>query len=620
MPTPPRRSVLPHLLLVLGPLALLQTLWRLVPFPDVDPPRVINGVLVLSPAGWLETAVVAVAWTWAVTAAVAAVGGADRPVRRAFRLLPTVGGALAAGVAAVLVALLLTGLLLPAVLELIWGVVVLLAVPLTLLLVRLALVLPIAVFEDLRGMAALRAAFSGVGRHMVRIAILLLVGVLGPAVLTGWAWAEAGSLVTGSLPGLGLWLVRDLVLVLLAALQAGTFVVAYRNLPQPRPVLAPSAVGDRVRPTGWAALVLGLVALLLPTLLAGAGVATRRLPELSVQPAQYGSLAALAWPAGRHPVLVSQSAIHDCTDDTCRTSRRTELPLSLQDAEGTTIAADGSVYALTVDRLAYCDPQRTCRRARGPLPAFGFERVAAVALAPDGQLLIAVAEPRGDSARRLGPSRQEDMGLRLIRCRDLDCAAPAVTRLGVVRVQFGYEPTGYYRQLSVGVDRSGRPVVAYRPRGGSMVWVARCDTPACASAQLGLQANPAPPGLPTEEELAFLHFDRLVHPCGRCTDDLSGTVDRPGGGVYGVTIRAGRPGVALYVGEKPSVPHRLVLWTCADYRCRSPREVPLVEVPDVSSARPGPQLGDAFRLAANPDGRVIVVRELAPDEVITVRP
>ena len=159
-------------------------------------------------------------------------------------------------------------------------------------------------------MAALPAAFSGVGRHIVRIAILLLVGVLGPAVLTGWAWVEAGSLVTGSLPGLGLWLVRDLVLVLLAALQAGTFVLAYRNLAQPRPVLAPSAVGDRVRPTGWAALVLGLVALLLPTLLAGAGVATRRLPELSVQPAQYGSLAALAWPAGRHPVLVSDPRLH----------------------------------------------------------------------------------------------------------------------------------------------------------------------------------------------------------------------------------------------------------------------------------------------------------------------
>lgn len=615
-----RRSLLATLLLVLVPLLLLQTLWRLLPLTGTDPARVINGMLVLAPAGWVETLVVAVAWTWAVTAGVAALAGANRPLREALRRLPTVGGALFAAVAAVLVAFGLVGLVLPAAAELVWVVVALLAVPVAALLVRLALVLPLAVFEDLRGMAAFRAASAGVRQHVVSTAVLLLLGVLGPAALTGWAWEQAGPLVDGRLPGLALWLARDVVLVLLASLQAGTFVVAYRNLPQPRLAVLPSALGAEGRVPRPARLVLGLLAMLLPTLLTGGVVAARHLPELSVRSrTHYGQLVALGWPAGSHPVVLTQSAIHDCLDDECRATRRTQLPFSLAGSEAAVIAPDGSVYALTADRLAYCDPQRTCRSARGPLNIPILDGEVAIALDRDGQVLIAIATPRSRSEQRVGGMRQEDSEVRLIRCRDIQCTAPDITRFGVVQGGFAEMSSTYYRRLLVGVDRTGRPVVAYRPRGGSMVWVGRCDTPGCATGQLALMAE-AEPGLPTEEDLASLHFDRLVHPCDRCTNAVSATVDRPGGGVYAVAITYGRPGVRVQIGERTPPPRRAVLWSCADYRCWSPREVPLIEAPEWSSNIPGPSPGDAFLLAANPDGRVIVARRESADLIVTVRP
>ncbi|RZU73103.1 hypothetical protein EV384_1500 [Micromonospora kangleipakensis] len=620
MPTPLRRSPLPPILLVLVPLSLLQTLWRLLPLPDADAPRVINGVLVLPPAGWLEVVVVAVAWTWAVTAGVAALAGADRPLRRALRLLPTVCGVLFAALAAVLVAFLLVGLVLPAAEEMIWVVVALLAVPVGALLVRLGLVLPLTVFEDLRGMAAVRAASAGVRGYGVSIAILLLLGVLGPAVLTGWAWERAGPLVDGRLPGLGLWLARDVVLVLLAALQAGTFVVAYRNLPQPRLAALSPASGAEGRVPRWAGLGFALVAMLLPTLVTGGVVTTGFLTELSVRPGPLPrNLVALGWPAGRHPVILTYPAIYDCLDDECRATRRTKLPISLASPEGAVIAADGSVYALTGNRLTYCDPRRTCRSAPSPLDALaGDWEAAAIALAPDGQILIGIAAPaldRGD-----GQLRREDSEVGLIRCRDVHCTAPDITRLGVAQNGFADMSSAYYRRLLVGVDRRGRPVVAYRPTGGSMVWVGRCDTPGCASAQLALLGSPEQPGLPTEEELASLHFDRLVPPCDRCTSAVSATVDRPGGGIYAVAITYGRPDVRVRIGERTLLPRRAVLWSCADYRCWSPREVPLIEAQEWSSNVPGPSSGDAFLLAANPDGRVVVARRAAADQIVTVRP
>ncbi|MCW3816254.1 hypothetical protein ONA91_17560 [Micromonospora sp. DR5-3] len=617
MPIPPRRSPLPPILLVLVPLALLQILWRSLPMPDTDAPRLVNGVLVLSPPGWLEVAVVAVAWTWAVTAGVAALAGADRPLRRALRLLPTVGAALAAGVATVLAALFLLGQVLPADVGLVWFVGVLLAVPVVLLLIRQALVLPLAVFEDLRWAAARRRAFSGVGSHLVHIAILLLIGVLAPAVLTAWAVVQGEALVAGRLPGLAFWLGRDALLVLLAVLQAATFVGVYRNLPQPRLALA-HAVSRRAAP-GWhrAARALAPLTLLLPMLFAGGLAAAGQLAEVSVQTRpEHGTLVALAWPAGRHPVLVTQAAVEDCLDDQCHTTRRTKLPVMLSGTERAAVAADGSVYLLTDDRLAYCDPQRVCQRAPNRLDAIPWPPRGAIALAPNGQILIAVAVPGSGAEKQHGTVR-EDSELRLVRCRDVRCADPTVTRLGTVQEDLARPSSPYYRELLVVVDRSGRPVVAYRPAGGSTVWIASCESPACTSARLGPQGEPA---TPSEEELAALHFDRLVHPCQQCTSAVSATAARPGGGSYAVAVMPGPPGARLQVGSQVSGPRRAVLWVCADFRCLAPREIPLTAVEPWAGGVSPLSPRDVFLVAANPDGRVVAARRLWSDQIVTVRP
>ena len=87
-----------------------------------------------------------------------------------------------------------------------------------------------------------------------------------------------------------------------------------------------------------------------------------------------------------------------------------------------------------------------------------------------------------------------------------------------------------------------------------------------------------------------------------------------------MAITYGRPGVRIQIGERTPPPRRAVLWSCADYRCSPPREVPLVNAPDWSGSRPGPSAGDVFLLAANPDGRVIVARREFADQIVTVRP
>lgn len=56
------------------PLSLFQTIWRLSTGSETS--QVINGILVLAPAGWPEVAVTALLWTWALAAGVFALGRA----------------------------------------------------------------------------------------------------------------------------------------------------------------------------------------------------------------------------------------------------------------------------------------------------------------------------------------------------------------------------------------------------------------------------------------------------------------------------------------------------------------------------------------------------------------
>jgi hypothetical protein len=497
------------------------------------------------------------------------------------------------------------------------------AVPAGAVLVRVALVLPVVVIEDAQGTDAFRVASARVRGRVWSSAVLLLLGVAAPALLAGWTMAEAERRTVGELPGLALWLARDLVLIAVAALQAKTLLAAYRQL-SPGPELGPAGVGQddtvhRGRRLHRLALPVGVALLLLPTVLAGAVIASERLPEVSVaQRSDHGTLIALGWPAGRHPVVVSRSAIEDCLDDQCQALRKTELSLTVFKANGgVAVAPDGGVYALSQHEVEHCDAQRVCRRAAGRLEVLAGSQLEAIALAPNGDILIATATPTPRRKPSAESPETTAIALALVRCKDVFCEHPEVRDLG--SVQGGFDDrysSSWFRTLMVGTDRSGRPVVGFRHLG--MVWIGQCGTAACDAAQLGVQANPRDPGLPTDEELRSLHFDRLVH-CDSCRE-ASATVDRPGGGVYGITVEPAPPaGVHIRVGQPTAPPNRALLLSCQDHRCSEPDRIPLVEFPSSSFTFYPESPEKIWLLAANPDGRVVLAQQHSPDRIVTVR-
>ncbi|MGW4291973.1 hypothetical protein ACWEH1_02810 [Micromonospora chersina] len=638
MPLPPRRAALPPILLVLVPMLLLQLLWRLLPLPEADPPRLVNGMLVLPAAGWPEALVVAVTWSWAVTAGVASLAGLDRPLRRALRALPTVCLALGAAVAVVLAGLSVIALVLPAGVLSVGSVAALVAVPVVLCLVRLALVPPLAVLTGLRGTAAVAAASSTVGRHVVGAALLLLLGVAAPAQLLGWVLRRPEDLVTGPLDGALLWVLRDAALVAVAVLQAWTLLAAYRRFRAGalgRPDLITPSLSNQApalpapwwhRPAAGVAVPIGLAAVLLPGATAGALAGGADLPEVNVQPwSDSGRLVALGWPAGRSPVIVEQSTVHDCLDDRCERSRETELGLTVFASSGAAVTPDGTVWALSQHRLERCDPARVCQRSDGVVEALRGSRWEALAPASDGGVLIATATPLPQpAADAVGRASVE---VRLLRCGNVRCERPESVVLGRMPSVVARQSDQADGEISVRVGADGRPVVAFHSPGHAGEWLAWCATARCESGQVaphGLQEGSRPGGMPSDGELALLHFGDMFH-ClrpGGCSDrEPVPTTGRPGGGVYGLAVGWPTPEVLrIQFGAPAQQAGRLYLWSCPDAFCRQqPRKIPLTPLPYEATVRVGRLPGEPWLLAASPDGRVVAAPTF-PEQVITVRP
>ncbi|MEU2612517.1 hypothetical protein ABZ570_13200 [Micromonospora sp. NPDC007271] len=628
MPTPPRRRALLQILLVLVPLLLVQMFWGLLPLPWADPARVVNGMLVL-PATGVDALVMVAAWAWAVTAGIAAMAGVDRPLLRALRALPTVGAALLAAVMALLAAVLLLGLVLPAVEEGIWVVIALLALPVGAFLVRLALVLPVGLLEGRRGRLAFRTASADVRGRAVGLGILLLVGFMAPALLHSWAFARPEEHVSSHLQGALVWLLRDASLVVVTALQAATLLAAYRRLPGRllRPLAIPGAGPAEAVPNRLSRRLrrltasLGLAAVLLPSLLAGGVVAADRLPEVTVHtPALPHRMIAVGWPAGRGPILVGQQSIEDCLDDGCRTRRRTELSVTMYEPYGgVAFGADGAVFALGQYQLEQCDAQRVCRRRPGDLPGMRNSGAAAIALAPSGDILIATAtEIR--PAKGAGEAGQVE--LKLLRCTDVFCATPRITSLGTAPGSLKEQVNSWRRRwIAVGTDVAGRPVVVFRSPSRGTVSVGWCVTPDCAAGDLAELGDPRRPGMPTVEELALLDFDDMFD-CARlpdCTgDEPIVVVHPPHGGLYGLTVAPGRPaGFHVRIGSPAPPARRLTLRVCADTGCHGPRLIPLVELVTLYSNVPGRQSNEYWLMAVDPGGRMVATDLYGNQLVIT---
>ncbi|TYB39146.1 hypothetical protein FXF50_07815 [Micromonospora sp. AP08] len=639
MPIPRRRAALTTLVLVLAPWSLFRVLGGLIPLPGVDPARVVNGMFV-PPAGVVGALVEPVVWAWAVTAAIAATAPVDRPLRRAFRALPTVGAALLAGAGTLLVALLLLGTVLPAGGGLVWVVAALVALPVAALLVRFALVLPIAVLDGLRGRAAFRASFVGIRGNALGLGVALLFGVAAPALLYGWAFARPEEKVTDPLLGVLAWLLRDATLIAVVALQAQILLVAHRNLPGRSllPALdldqAPPAVDRLTRRLGRLTVPLGLAAVLLPAGLVGGVVAAERLPEVTVNTADLPhKMIAVAWPVGRGPILVGQRWFEDCLDETCRTRHRTKLSVTMYEPYGgAAFGADGSVYALGQYALEQCDAQRICRGGKDGLAVLRESQAAAITISPTGEILLASAtevrpaDPAPDEVRPAAPAPDDArpvVELKLIRCPDVFCATPRVTSLGRVngslRDRGGSQPT----RLVVRVDASGRPVVALRSPSAGGVSVGWCATLDCARPEVAPIEGPRRPGMPTPEEVALLDVGdvldcRLGHGCDG-SEPLA-TVHRPRGGVWDVVAEPAHPdGLYLRLGSGPW-PDRAVLRVCTDRACREAREVPLVEIPPVQTWWSDRPARERWLMAVDADGRVVATDPYGLHVVVVTRP
>ncbi|MEU9824573.1 hypothetical protein [Micromonospora chersina] len=638
MPIPRGRAALTTLVLVLVPWSLLRVLGGLIPLPGVDPARVVNGMFVSS-AGVVGALVEPVVWAWAVTAAIAATAPVDRPLRRALRALPTVGAALLAGAGTLLVAFLLLGTVLLATGGFVWVVAALLALPVAALLVRFALVLPIAVLDGLRGRAAFRASFVGVRGNALGLGVALLFGVAAPALLYGWAFARPEERVTDPLLGVLAWLLRDATLIAVVALQAQILLVAHRNLPGRSLLPAldleePAPAADRLtRRLGRLTVPLGLAAVLLPAGLVGGVVAAERLPEVTVNTSDLPhTMIAVAWPAGRGPILVGQTWFEDCLDDTCRTRRRTDLSVTMYEPYGgAAFGADGSVYALGQYALEQCDAQRTCRRSKDGLAVLRGSQAAAITLSPAGEILLASATevrpaaPAPDEVRPAAPALGDagHVEMKLIRCPDVFCATPRVTSLGRVNGSLRDRDSSRPTRLLVRVDASGRPVVALRSPSTGGVSVGWCATLDCARPEVAPIEGPRRPGMPTPEELALLDVGdvldcRVGHGCDG-SEPLA-TVHRPQGGVWDVVAEPAHPeGLYLRVGSGPW-PDRAVVRVCADRACREARGIPLVEIPPVRTWWSDRPSRERWLIAVDADGRMVTTDPFGLHVVVVTRP
>ncbi|MGW5667807.1 hypothetical protein [Micromonospora sp. NPDC003776] len=615
MPTPRRRAALPVLAAVLVPLSLVRVLFGLLPFAGADPARVVNGLLVL-PAGVVDALVVPVVWAWAVTAGIAAAAPLDRPLRRALRALPTVCAALLAGAGTVLAAFLLLGLVLPTRPAVVWVVGALLALAIAPLLVRVALVPPIAVLDGLCGRAAFRAASVDVRGLVASFAFSLMVGVAAPALLHGWAFGHLEERVSGPIQGALAWLLRDLSLIAVAAVQAWTLLAVYGDLPGLRQARGgdgtppgPDPARPFTRRARRLAVPLGVAGVLLPTVLAGGVVAAERLPEVTVLPGSLHRMVAVAWPADRGPILVGQNGIEDCLDDRCRTTRRTALSVTMFAPYGdAAFGPDGSVYALGQYELEQCDARRVCRRAGGELSALRGSGAAAITLSPAGEILLASAteiRPPGSGGAAAG-GQASKVELKLIRCHDVRCVDPTVTSFGAVDGAL-QSPGDSPARLIIRARPGGQPVVAFWSPSTGVLSVGWCTTPDCRRTGIAPFGGGAP-GMPPEAELRSLDFGGIFDCPDGCGDGAPlATAHGPQGAVYDMVVERGGPdGLQVQVGAAP-MSGRAVLQVCADDSCPGPRRIPLVQVPYYTFTDQGffPERR-RWLMAVAPDGRAVI--------------
>lgn len=320
---------------------------------------------------------------------------------------------------------------------------------------RWLLVVPAAALRGRDGAVA-RARDIGQGRRLATLALLDLF------MLAGWLWLGLRLLFPGDLR---IAAPRDLLLMVVIVMQSAMLAVVYL---QRREVGEEGMVAElaevpaappRHRPAWRSGLQLAGAGFLvaLPTLLVATMVAANpyQLPRWSLHESDLaGELRAAAWPAGQHPVIVTESHIIDCLDDGCRRQRRS--PVRPAPISAATIGEDGAIVSAAPVRPDLPRLRRCTRSGRCTPPAVaprtGPLLEAAVATV-GGAVLVATARPVRDGVE-----------LALTRCMAVACPQPQVSILGTV--------AGRPRSLEVHMRPYGAEVVS---RGDtSVVCVADC--------------------------------------------------------------------------------------------------------------------------------------------------
>jgi hypothetical protein len=368
----------------------------------------------------------------------------------------------------------------------------------------------------------------------------------------------------------------------------------------------------------WPAIAAVVVALLAPFGVAAANPVGA--PTVRSHAGTPGEAAAVAWPAGRHPVIATLSGARFCDNDICDRFVAHDGGPPVREGQGSAaISADGTTVAralLTGGRgnggpfieHARCT-RDGCREARLPVrqsatEPFGWPEMA-VAVAPDQAVWFVLAMPSAKS-----------YAVTFIRCADAGCADPRRHPAGTVRRFAADDPSvdGQRARLAIGAD--GRPVAA--------IWAAHqaavvtCDPVTCAAPRSD-RVTASEPGAVWQAPTAFPGEVTALSPGQLRANghpmNLGGGERAPGSGALAVSGSrvyvteaevATPPGVHVTLGS-PSEPEywQQVLWECEGLRCRR-------QALDGFASR-----GWREMMAAAADGRVLIVRS---DRILLVSP
>jgi hypothetical protein len=521
--------------------------------------RIVDGVLTFDGQSWVVAIAMTLVWAAAVFLGVAVLDGGPRPLRRTLRALPAIGFLVAVIWALAAFAFRLLGSIPPS--------------PAVLLVLAAVIVGIPGIVEPV----------------LLRVTAAVVRGIAGPPVdLTGQRWAVGVQLVgglglplfvvdllanlfhpTSRLGGIAVTAFTAALLTVCAAIQSVVLLTIYHRL-APATVLTP-----RTRPPRWIAAV-GALAILVPAGLTAATAAAADLPNVTGTPVHAGRVMAIAWPAGRHPVIVGQNRILDCLDDPCTHFTETKLHVIMYEPNGNAvIRTDGTVYAFGQAELEICDPQRHCdwtggaERAALINPLGGYPWAATMALGPDGNPVIATIA---------NPDQDHNAKVTVHRCHDQFCKTADASVLDSVRMT---EKDGVTMRLAVGAD--GQAVVLIHGTDGTQ--------------QLG---------------------EALPQSAGGLSFAGDGAIERPGGGWYSVeTDHSGRS--ALLQAGTPTALTRSELLVCADRECNQiERHFPIAIGPPMTSNIPGPTPDEIWKIAPGPDGRLVVIQPEMADTLYMV--